>query len=44
MRAPETEQPRSHIAFFLPDLEMGGAERVFLTLSSGWPNAAMWLN
>ena len=34
MRVPETEQPRSHIAFFLPDLEMGGAERVFLTLSS----------
>ena len=34
MRAPETEQSRSHIAFFLPDLGMGGAERVFLTLSS----------
>ena len=34
MRAPKTEQPRSHIAFFLPDLGMGGAERVFLTLSS----------
>ncbi len=34
MVSPERQQPQAHISFFLPDLEMGGAERVFLTLSS----------
>jgi glycosyltransferase involved in cell wall biosynthesis len=34
MRTPGSEQPSARIGFFLPDLEMGGAERVFLTVSS----------
>lgn len=34
MGAKRAEQPQVRVAFFLPDLGMGGAERVFLTLSS----------
>lgn len=31
---PTQNEPRTRVAFFLPDLTMGGAERVFLTLAS----------